>query len=115
MVETDRRGAGFTGPVQGGLLFVQGEMEHTAIMEWPEIDTEAPDWATLGGHGTSDYWTFSAFLDALSGGRKPVLDEVWGWDMTVPGLIAAESAAQGGEWMDVPAPPVEERELVGVP
>jgi predicted dehydrogenase len=112
MVETDRRGSGFNGEeMQGGLLYIEGEMEHTKAVEWPEIDSEAPEWATLGGHGTSDYWTFAAFLDALATGKKPVLDEVRGWDMTVPGLVAAKSASQGGDWMDVPAPPVEEWEL----
>ena len=106
-VETDRRGEDRKRNVQGGLLYIQGEMQHTEVVEWPELDPEAPDWATLGGHGTSDYGTFMAFLQALETGQKPVLDEVRAWDLTVPGLIAAESALQNGRWMEVPAPPVE--------
>ena len=97
-VETLRSGHG------KGLLFIQSEMDHTQEIDWPETDPSAPDWATLGGHGTSDYMTFQAFLDALDTGKKPALDEVRAWDLTVPGLVAAESAASAGRWMDVPPP-----------
>ncbi len=80
-------------------------MEHAQVVEWPEMHPEAPEWAVLGGHGTSDYGTFMAFLEALDSGRKPVLDEVRAWDFTVPGLIAAESATRHGQWMEVPEAP----------
>jgi hypothetical protein len=74
-------------------------------VEWPELDASAPEWATLGGHGTCDYGTFVAFLHAVETGEKPWLDEIRAWDLTVPGLIAAESAKQAGAWLAVPAPP----------
>jgi len=104
-VETDRRGAGFSADVQQGLLYLQGEMAHAEVVEWPELDASAPEWATLGGHGTCDYGTFVAFLHAVETGEKPWLDEIRAWDLTVPGLIAAESAKQAGAWLAVPAPP----------
>jgi predicted dehydrogenase len=104
-VETDRRGAGFTGDAQQGLLYLQGEMPHAEVVEWPELDASAPEWATLGGHGTCDYGTFAAFLQAIETGKKPWLDEVRAWDLTLPGLVAAESAKQRGAWLEVPAPP----------
>jgi predicted dehydrogenase len=104
-VETDRRGRDMERDIQRGLLYIKDEMEHTQEVEWPELHTSAPEWATLGGHGTSDYTTFMQFLSALETGRKPVLNEVRAWDLTVPGLVAAESAAKGGQWMDVPPPP----------
>jgi predicted dehydrogenase len=104
-VETDRRGAGFTGQGQRGLLYIAGKMEQAEEVEWPEIDPSVPEWATVGGHGTSDYGTFVAFLQALESGQKPGLDEIWAWNLTVPGLVAAESVAQGGEWREVPPPP----------
>jgi len=103
-VETDRIGVDSEKKVQRGLLYIQSEMEHTQQVEWPEIDTSFPDYATLGGHGTSDYNTLLQFLRALDTGKKPILDEVRAWDLTVPGLIAAESAVQDGKWLDVPAP-----------
>jgi predicted dehydrogenase len=87
------------------LVYLKDEMEQAQRVEYPHLDPEAPEWALLPYHGTSDYGTFKAFLDALSSGQKPVLDEVWAWDVTVPGLVAAESARQGGQWMDVPQPP----------
>ena len=107
-VETDRRGRwGVEQIVQGGILYLEDEMEHAQMVEWPELDTSAPDWATLGGHGTSDYNTFMQFLNALDSGRKPIMDETFAWDLTVPGLVASHSAEKEGEWMDVPPPPVD--------
>ena len=104
-VETDRQGAGFSGGNQRGVLWVEGEMDQAQEVEWPEIDPGAPAWAAVGGHGTSDYGTLLAFLEALRSGQRPVLDEVRAWEMTVPGLVAAESAARGGGWREVPPPP----------
>jgi len=107
-VETDRLGGGDSSSVQKGMLYLQGEMPHAQEAAWPERDSEAPEWATLGGHGTCDYRTLLEFIEALESGEKPALDEVRAWDMTVPGLVAAESARRGGEWMQVPTPPVED-------
>lgn len=103
-IETDRLGVDSEKKIQRGLLYLKSEMEHTQQVDWPEIDYSFPDYATLGGHGTSDYNTLLQFLRALDTGDKPILDEVRAWDLTVPGLIAAESAAQGGKWMEVPSP-----------
>ena len=79
-------------------------MDHSQKIEWQNIDASLPNYASLGGHGTADYTTLIAFLSALDTGRRPALDEVKAWDLTVPGLVAAQSAAAGGAWMDVPAP-----------
>lgn len=103
-IETDRLGVNPDDHKQHGLLYIKSEMEHVQQAAWPEIDTSFPDFATLGGHGTSDYNTLLQFLRALDAGEKPILDEVRAWDLTAPGLIAAESATQGGKWMDVPSP-----------
>lgn len=110
-IETDRRGADSERHVQGGLFYAQSEMEHAQLVEWPELDWDAPECATVGGHGTSDHATFMEFLKALDTGEKPVLNEVRAWDLTVPGLIAAESAMRNGEWMEVPAPPVDDLDI----
>jgi len=110
-VETDRRGSDSERHMQGGLFYIENEMEHAQAVEWPELDWDAPECATLGGHGTSDYGTFMAFLKALDTGKHPVLNEVRAWDLTVPGLIAAESAMCDGEWMEVPPPPVDDLDV----
>ena len=101
-VETDRLGPEPGRPIQRGLLYIAAEMEHTRQVEWPEVDSTYPEYATMGGHGTSDYHTLLRFLDALDRGTKAEIDETRAWDMTMPGLIAAESALNGGAWMDVP-------------
>lgn len=103
-VETDRAGIDSSANIQRGLKYIKSEMEHAKHVEWSEIDSSLPDYSLLGGHGTSDYQTLLAFLDALDTGQKPRLDEISAWNMTVPGLIAAESAKNNGKWMDVPSP-----------
>jgi predicted dehydrogenase len=65
-----------------------------------EID--APKEALLGGHGTSEYYLVSDFLDAIEYDRTPPIDYIKGMDMTVPGLIAHEAAVKGNVWLDVP-------------
>jgi len=103
-IETDRLGTDPEEHIQRGLLYIKSEMDHAQRVGWQEIDKSLPDFALLGGHGTCDYSTFLQFLRALDTGEKPALDEVRAWDLTVPGLVAAESALQGGKWMDVPSP-----------
>ncbi|MBU0609937.1 MAG: gfo/Idh/MocA family oxidoreductase, partial [Armatimonadetes bacterium] len=55
-----------------------------------------------GGHGTAEYELVQDFLGALQAGRKPPLDESRAMDLTVPGLIAHQSAQNGGNWLEVP-------------
>jgi len=102
-VETNRQGADSENK-QHGVLYIKSEMSHIQQVSWPEIDRSLPDYSLLGGHGTCDYSTLLKFLEALDTGKKPVLNEIRAWDLTVPGLVAAESAFQNGKWMDVPEP-----------
>ncbi len=54
------------------------------------------------GHGTSEYWLLRDFCAALrDGGRMPI-DIHAALDMTLPCILAMESAAQDGAWVDVP-------------
>jgi predicted dehydrogenase len=103
-IETDRLGTDPQEHAQRGILYVKSEMSNFEHKKWVEVDPSFPEYATMGGHGTSDYNTLLQFLRALDTGQKPILDEIRAWDMTVPGLIAAESAFQNGKWMDVPSP-----------
>lgn len=102
-VETDRQGTDKEHN-QHGLMYIKSEMSQAQQMSWPELDRSLPDYSILGGHGTCDYSTLLQFLQALDSGKKPVLNEVRAWDLTVPGLVAAESALQNGKWLDVPSP-----------
>lgn len=96
-VETDR-----LGPRGPGHLYVEGEMETAQTIPLPMIDASLPASARAGGHGTAEYALVRDFLHTLDTGRKPDLDEIRAMDLTVPGLVAHESAMRGGIWLDVP-------------
>jgi len=66
------------------------------------IDPAAPPEARKGGHGTSEYFMIRDFLKAVATNSRPSIDVVKSIEMTVPGLVAHESAMKGGVWLDVP-------------
>ena len=96
-VETDRAGPSMA------RLYVGGEMESAIESEVSFVDSSLPEEARAGGHGTAEYAVVQEFLRALETGTKPSLDEVRAMDLTVPGIVAHESAMQGGVWMEVPS------------
>ena len=96
-VETDRGG-----PAGPGRLWVEG-MEQDEAIPVPRSDPTLPESARAGGHGTAEYLLVQDFLSCLARGHKPRVDEVRAMDMTVPGLVAHQSALHGGEWLDVPS------------
>jgi len=64
----------------------------------------APPEARSGGHGTSEYWMLRDFLAAVRGEIPVPIDLARGLDYTLPGILAAESADQGGVPLPVPDP-----------
>jgi len=96
-VESSRRGIPGT-----GMLYVEDEMSEPQDIEVSTIDASLPEAARTGGHGTAEYALVQDFLLALESGQKPPLDEIRAMELTVPGLIAHESAMRGGCWLDVP-------------
>jgi len=96
-LETDRGG-----PAGTGRLYAEGEMQQAQEIECSLIDKSLPEEARKGGHGTAEYSLVHDFLDCLEAGKRPALDEVRGFELTVPGIIAHESAVNGSVWMDVP-------------
>jgi predicted dehydrogenase len=96
-IETDRRGPGGK-----GWLFLEGEMSAAEEIDCSLIDAELPEEARKGGHGTAEYSLVHEFLDCIEAGQRPPLDEKRGFELSVPGLIAHESAMNGGVWLDVP-------------
>ncbi len=68
----------------------------------PFSDPDAPPEAKLGGHGTGEYYMVQHFINALNEGTRPAFNAVQAAEVTVPGLLAHESAMKGGEWVDVP-------------
>ena len=96
--ETDRGG-----PAGRGRLYIEGEMDRDEDIDVHLSDPSLPESARAGGHGTAEYSLVQDFLRSLERGERPRIDEVRGMDMTVPGLIAHESAMRGGEWLEVPS------------
>ncbi len=62
----------------------------------------APAEASLGGHGTSEYWMLRDFLATLRGEMDCPIDLHRAMDYTLPGIVALESAAAGGAPVAVP-------------
>ena len=86
-----------------GLIYIEGEMDSHQEIDVLISDPSLPESARAGGHGTAEYCLVQDFLRCLETGEKPRIDEVRGMDMTLPGLVAHESAMRGGEWLDVPS------------
>jgi len=87
-----------------GIEYFEG-MDHkdpAMLVENPNSDPSLPKEAAEGGHGTSEHFMIRDFLEAVQHNARPFIDVVKSCDMTIPGLIAHESAMQGGEWLDVP-------------
>lgn len=64
----------------------------------------APPEAKVGGHGTSEFWMLPEYLSAIRGEREVPIDVYRALDYTLPGIIAAESAQDGGAPHAVPDP-----------
>ena len=55
-----------------------------------------------GGHGGSHAWLVHEFVDALAGGRRPVIHAWRAVRFLAPGIVAHKSAQNGGEVTPVP-------------
>jgi predicted dehydrogenase len=76
----------------------------TAPIEIPvgSSHTSAPPEATLGGHGTSEYYMCNDFVRCVLDDTPPAIDVYRGLDYTTPGICAHISAENGGEPVEVP-------------
>ena len=55
------------------------------------------------GHGGSSTFLCAEFVEALVEGREPTVDVYESIAMTVPGIVAHQSALRGGELLEVPS------------
>ena len=55
-----------------------------------------------GGHGGSHGYLTEEFITALLQDRTPLVDIAWALNMTVPGVVAHQSALKDGELLKVP-------------
>jgi predicted dehydrogenase len=58
--------------------------------------------AVEGGHGTAEYWMLRDFFHAVRTGGTSPIDQHRGFDISLPMILAAESAKRGGETIEVP-------------
>lgn len=61
-----------------------------------------PSSIEAGGHGGSHGRLMDEFVTAILQDRKPLVDIAKALNMTVAGIVAHQSALQGGEWMKIP-------------
>ncbi len=55
-----------------------------------------------GGHGGSHGYLMNEFVSSILENRRPMVDVVTALNMTVPGIVAHQSALKDGEWMKIP-------------
>jgi len=61
-----------------------------------------PPGVEAGGHGGSHGRLMDAFVTSLLLDQKPLVDIAIALNLTVPGIVAHQSALKGGEWMKIP-------------
>ena len=70
-----------------------------------EVNTDRPllpPGVSRGGHGGSHGYLMSDFVDSILRNRKPLVDVAQALNMTVPGIVAHQSALKDGEWLNIP-------------
>jgi len=85
-----------------GKLFIEGEMDEYEVIDCPNADPAATPEQMRGGHGSSEHFLVTDFVEALQTDSRPPIDVIRGMDFTVPGICAHESAMNRGTWVDVP-------------
>ncbi len=76
----------------------EGLEENLPDLKRPPLPPGVP----AGGHGGSHGRLTNEFIASIIQDRKPLVDIVAALNMTVPGIVAHESAMRGGEWLKVP-------------
>ncbi|MBM4025448.1 MAG: Gfo/Idh/MocA family oxidoreductase [Planctomycetes bacterium] len=91
------------GRVFGEKGWMDGITYQGAFKELPDITRPAlPPGMAGGGHGGSHGYLTDEFITSILADRKPRVDVYEALAMTVPGLIAHQSALKGGETLKVP-------------
>jgi len=101
-VENGRISHPYRHDISRGMLYIEGEDETAREIDWHISDPEAPEEARRGGHGTSEYYLISDFINSIDNDTEPPINVVRAVDITLAGLIAHEAAMKGNVWLDVP-------------
>ncbi|MBI1318692.1 MAG: gfo/Idh/MocA family oxidoreductase [Candidatus Hydrogenedens sp.] len=98
---------GFGGEV-GRVRGQQGSMQGITFEGLTEFDPALlkkpplPPGVEGGGHGGSHGYLCDEFVSAILEDRQPLVDIGLALNMTAAGILAHESAGEGGEWLKVP-------------
>ncbi len=79
-----------------------GATQRAAIPEYWKTDMLPPAMRHNSGHDGSHTFLSAEFINALVEDREPAVDIYEGLAMTVPGIIALESAKKNGEQLEIP-------------
>lgn len=88
----------------------QGKMEGTKFEPAADLKKLSVDFSKpplppkmpAGGHGGSHGYLTEEFVTAILKDRDPLINIAWSLNMTVPGIVAHESALKDGETLKVP-------------
>lgn len=98
--------AGERGRIRGQKAAFDGQFDPSTVdpkVELPDIRRPAlPPNVDPGGHGGSHGFLMNEFVTAILEERKPVVDISVALNMTVPGIVAHQSALKDGETMKIP-------------
>ena len=97
-IETDRRDIVDRSPSLASLHSIPGTF--SSKIQIPV--TTCYEGEDSSGHGGADGKMVKDFINCLVEGRKPDLDVDFAINMSLPGIIAHESAVQGGVPMEIP-------------
>lgn len=92
-----------TGRVRGQLGSMSGMSYEGLAKSLPNLSRPAlPPTVAPGGHGGAHGFLTNEFVESILLNRKPMVDIVAALNMTVPGVVAHQSALKGGELMKIP-------------
>lgn len=100
-----RGSGGETGLAHGELGYMHGTSFQPAEdqSKLPDLSkSQLPPGMEDGGHGGSHGYLTDEFVTALLENRSPLINIAWSLNMTVPGIIAHQSALNDGELLKVP-------------
>ena len=101
------QGRGCSGLAASHYLYVEDRYDNhpgPVKLDIPPNHPGAPPEATLGGHGTSEYFMVDEFVQCVLNDTDPPIDVYEACDCTFPGICAHISAEAGGEPVEVPDP-----------
>jgi predicted dehydrogenase len=91
------------GRVFGERGWMDGTEYHGSVKKLPDINRPAlPPGVPAGGHGGSHGYLTDEFITSILADREPMVNIYEALAMTIPGIVAHQSALKGGEMLKVP-------------